>query len=1086
MENIKIISAGAGSGKTYRLTAELVNLLKPSGDKTVRASGIIATTFTKKAAAELQERVRIKLLEDGLSREADEIANAMIGTVHGLGVKLLKRFAFEAGVSPEVAIIADEDQQVMFNQSLSSVLNTELIREMEELAERLGLNKNKERYDWRKDVKRLTDQARGNNFSKEIMEKSKRNSIKELLAFFPPVSKKKAKEFNQELMTILDETIIRLENGEDSTKVTQGGISTLRSLFVRLRNRGELNWHDWVKITKLKVGAKSRHIIEKLVEIAQSHQKHPRFQEDLSQFIGHVFEVAIMAMEEYDAYKKRRGLIDYTDMEVAVLDLLDISEVSCVLEEELDLLMVDEFQDTNPIQLEIFLKLSNLAGKAIWVGDPKQSIYGFRGAEPELMQAIMEATGGVNPEDIQEHSWRSREEIVAVVNAIFCKAFAPMPEEQIRLKPKRTILDNPEDKQFKAEPIELETAVKHWRFYLDEGGKRPPGKPWMENCTAESIRGMLEKGIFIIPKGEITPRPAKAGDVAILCRSNSQCQELAEALYKSGIKAAISGAGLLQTAEAKAILACLKFILQHSDSLSIAEVLLLIGGKKIDEIVDNRLAYLEKTEKEGLGKRWGRENPTVKRLMELRMEVKELSGAEILNLVIEDLELRKVFSTWGNVEQRLDNVDALRKQALAYEETCNRLHTAASLGGLLLWFNELEANDKDLQGSGEGADAVNVLTYHRSKGLEWPIVICYGLEGTLRDSVWGTSIVQESSTIDLSKPLANRWLRYWVNPYADQGKNTELEAKLSQSSTKKIATEKAMKEEIRLLYVGLTRARDYLIFPTKNAAPKWLNRVCNGGNEKPDVLIPENPSSPWVWNGKNIPLETISFHYPKNFTRIALSENSSTYFDDRVGQIGHDYYHIDIEKESKTIAKKIKIHTLSEYFYSEPLSFKEDANEVLIVGALHDFFRAENYLLPEVDRIEWAEAILQRHGIEDQIRPNEIIRQSDAFFRQLNELLNVEDIHSVFPVSTIINKRLFEDTLDWLVETPEGIAVILNVKDFQKDKKGRINLTNYAARLFFLEQCFPKLVGLYLHFVLKGELRAVKIEAFNHQLSMVF
>ena len=166
--NIKIISAGAGSGKTYRLTSEMVELLKCG----VRASGIIATTFTKKAAAELQERVRVRLLEEGLTEQADELTNALIGTVHGLGVKLLRRFAFEAGVSPEVDIIADEDQQVMFNKSLATVLNLERMEKMDRYSNILGLNKKGE-YDWRTKVKQLTDVARSNDFSLEVLEKSK-------------------------------------------------------------------------------------------------------------------------------------------------------------------------------------------------------------------------------------------------------------------------------------------------------------------------------------------------------------------------------------------------------------------------------------------------------------------------------------------------------------------------------------------------------------------------------------------------------------------------------------------------------------------------------------------------------------------------------------------------------------------------------------------------------------------------------------------------------------------------------------------------------------------------------------------------
>ncbi|MBK6950097.1 MAG: UvrD-helicase domain-containing protein [Haliscomenobacter sp.] len=154
---LKIISAGAGSGKTYRLTAEMVGLLRQG----VRASGIIATTFTKKAAAELQERVRVKLLQEGLTQQAEDLTHALIGTVHSLGVKLLQRFAYEAGVSPEVSIIAEEDQQILFNQSLSMVLTEARVIQMERLCDQLGLSGNAY-FDWRQEVRALTEVARGN------------------------------------------------------------------------------------------------------------------------------------------------------------------------------------------------------------------------------------------------------------------------------------------------------------------------------------------------------------------------------------------------------------------------------------------------------------------------------------------------------------------------------------------------------------------------------------------------------------------------------------------------------------------------------------------------------------------------------------------------------------------------------------------------------------------------------------------------------------------------------------------------------------------------------------------------------------
>jgi len=88
--------------------------------------------------------------------------------------------------------------------------------------------------------------------------------------------------------------------------------------------------------------------------------------------------------------------------------------------------------------------------------------------------------------------------------------------------------------------------------------------------------------------------------------------------------------------------------------------------------------------------------------------------------------------------------------ALKYEEGCNRLHTAASLGGFLLYLNELQSKDADQQGSGEGPDAVNVLTYHKSKGLEWPVVICHSLENALMDKVYGINIVSESDKVNIN------------------------------------------------------------------------------------------------------------------------------------------------------------------------------------------------------------------------------------------------------------------------------------------------------------------------------------------------
>ncbi|MCB0629132.1 MAG: UvrD-helicase domain-containing protein [Saprospiraceae bacterium] len=1072
LQNLQIISAGAGSGKTYRLTHEMVRLLR-SG---VRANGIIATTFTRKAAAELQERVRVKLLEEGMTEQADELTNALIGTVHGLGVKLLRRFAFEAGISPELDIIADEDQQLMFNQALSTVLTSERVEAVEALSNRLGLHK-REYYDWRKEVKQLTDVARANDFSIELLEQSKVRSFESFLPYLGELTNVPPDGFNASLSRLLQETIIALENNEDSTKKTSAEIQVLKNMQRELQLRGELYWHQWVRIGKVSVGAKSRDDVTDLVEFALGHTGHPQFRTDICDFIHHIFDIAIEALREYGRYKKERGLIDYTDMEVLIKRLLDHPQVCQVLEQELDLLLVDEFQDTSPIQLEIFLRLSQFAKHSIWVGDPKQSIYGFRGAEPRLMQAIVEKTGGIRPENIQGYSWRSREDLVLAANAIFCKAFDNIPREQVALAPKRCKQAVPQKTANKAdEPADVGLALGHWHFQYDGEG-RPPGRPWMENCIAETLRNRLEEGIYVFPKDEGRWRPARAGDVAILCRSNSECQQIAEALHRAGLKAAISRSGLLSTAEAKLILACLKFVLNQYDSLSIAEILLLAGGMPVEDIIESRLGYLREKEQNQSGSRreaWAAGNPFIRSLNDLREQVVELSSAEILDLLLEELDLRRTIVSWGNARQRLDNIDVLRRYALQYEEACNRLHTAASVGGLLLWLNELAAGQNDEQGSGESPDTVQVMTYHKSKGLEWPIVICHSLEGNLRADVWGVEIIPETDEVDIDNILGNRWLRYWVNPYADQFRNTPLAERIDAGADKAKKEKEALQEEARLLYVGLTRARDYLIFPSGHRPTQWLNRVWHAGREDLPTLDPHSNDSPWEWEGRFLDIETKIYPYPRDFT-YDESESSGIIFQaSREGRRDQIPYFIDLTSGNNDITANGQIINTWSYGRGPELSEEDDA--YIIAKAIKAFFTADRPEYNLEDRKKMARELLERFEAgTDVFSDNHLLRFADQWWQLLDKHFQIQTDHRKYPVRHHHGGRCFSTIADLVLETPHELVIIQN-SGFSGEGRSRQNkaielapwlyLTKTALQVIYAQAS----VRTFVNFVMSGTL----------------
>lgn len=1063
--NIKIISAGAGSGKTYRLTQEMVRLMREG----VRASGIIATTFTKKAAAELQERVRVKLLSEGLNEQAEDLTNALVGTVHSLGVKLLQRFAYEAGISPEVAIIAEEDQQILFNQSLATVLNDERVEKMTLLCDRLGLSSN-EYFDWRREVRQITEVARANDFSREVLERSRERSFESFRVFLGEPAKKSAEAFNAELSEMLKSSIERLESNADETQVTKNVVKDLVELERDLRLRGELSWRNWAKISKLKPGAKSKDDVAELLDFAKVHEQHPQFQQDIQAFIDQVFELALAALDEFAAYKKQRGLIDYTDMEALIMDLLRDEQVQTVLRNELDLLLVDEFQDTSPMQLEIFLKLSQLARHSIWVGDPKQSIYGFRGAAPELMQAIIEQSGGVKPEDIQENSWRSREDLVYASNAIFVKAFADMPPEQVALIPKRTKNE---------EAIEASDALVHWHFEEEEeeGKKRSgrtPGKPWPENCTAFALREWLQRKVYVLPKGEKGHRPAQPGDVAILCRSNTDCQNMAEALNRAGFKVAIARAGLLNTAEAKLVLACLKYLLNYHDSLSVAEILLLGAGKDIETIVEDRLDYLKNYDAGEITNRWATNDFLIRRLDELRTETIELSSAEILDLLVEDLDLRRRIVSWGKANQRLDNLDVLRKLALQYEEACNRLQSAASLGGLLLWLNELESEERDFQAAGESTEAINVMTYHRSKGLEWPIVVCYNLEKDIRTELWGLNIEQEEGTqVDLNNILSNRWLRYWVNPYDKQFKGTPLAERLAQSEVQAKKIAQATQEENRLLYVGLTRARDYLIFPTTNTPTKWLNRAWHEGKDDYPTLDASVSDTPWECAGAILTKETETFTFSRDFEVLDIEESEILFLEPRAGKQKHIPLYIDTWKEN--LQDQIpsfntgELMTYASAFHIE--SLLADFNQ--ISRAVKAFFHAwqPDYDANELKAI--TEGLLQRFEVEEWLSAEHLLPAGQAFRDFLDQYFQEPFYHQRYPLRHFHGVRIFEREIDLLLESDDGIALIQFSSYAGDMKRYRAKAAEMAPFLYFskagVQQVFQEEnIRTFVHFVLNG------------------
>jgi len=507
--NIKLISASAGSGKTYRLMNEIADRVAgtDTGIAQVAPEEIMATTFTNKAAAELRERIRMRLLAEGRAGDAQRINDGLIGTVNSVCARLLKEYAFEAGLSPAVDIMPAEDAERIFNMATATSIAKSAV-ELEPIARRMELlgyeNKYRKVKGWRDFVQDIVDAARSNNMDADALRSSGEHSWQSMRAFFPEShSDKIAQGLDQRLKIAVDVAIQTVSSGKDKTKVTQTALKLLQSVSSQLATGiDQVSWSDWLGLSSLKIGAKSKEAVAPIQEQAKQHMNHPRFQSDMQHMIKGVFECAATALESYATYKQEQGKMDFVDQESLVLTMArDNESFRASIQERVKVMMVDEFQDTSPIQLALFLQLAELAEDVVWVGDPKQAIYGFRGADPELMAAVtaeVEAYAATATGDnILKYSWRSRRELVNFSNAVFTPVFHQMGAKKVQL-------EVPEVREQQAAGGWLES-------WILEGGNQEK----RSTALVENIQSMIsERGFMQV----MLPYFVAAIKIAITCR----------------------------------------------------------------------------------------------------------------------------------------------------------------------------------------------------------------------------------------------------------------------------------------------------------------------------------------------------------------------------------------------------------------------------------------------------------------------------------------------------------------------------------------------------------------------------------------
>lgn len=788
MNKLELISAGAGSGKTHDLCETVAESVKKGLDP----ARILATTFTKKAAAELKSRIQAKLLEESSNRlvaqqQVDRLELAAIGTVHGVARLLLSRYAIEIGLSPHLKVILEPASEKALRDLLGES-NSESWHKLVDCAERLDMA------DLPGRILDLLVAKRGNRIGDEEFFSQMKQSTQRICELLAPQG------VTQELVAInqlaeLAEEALNIFPNSDTTKETREAKQKLRELKIG----STALWSSYMAASRIKAGKKSgaNAMLDKLRHHASEVRQHPQLHADINEFSLLLAQETVRLEMEYKAYKAERGLVDFTDLEIFLLELLENKQLAAQLAEDFDLVLVDEFQDTNPLQLAIFQRLRSFVPHNRWVGDPKQAIYGFRSTDPELVNMLW--SNSVQTERMRlPANFRSQQGLVKLVGLLFHPHFGG-------------------DVHQKAHKPSQPQAIERW--ILDA-----------KNRSDEALS--LACGIAMLQRNGI-----HFGEIAILERANQALLQIAAALDELGIPYLLESPGLLSTREGALVMAGLRLIADRRDSLAAATIMHLLGDPDQDtpDWIVERLSSLQELCGEGSENKESSQqqmpwegHSDLSRLE--RIEYKLLAPATLMQQVIEALQLASLVHRWGEPARRSSNIDSLLLHAKNYEEVSFDGGKATTLGGLILYLEKLESDQLDFRYPSQGQNAVTLTTYHSAKGLEWPVVILSGLDFERDPDMWSPVVSSAGHNID--DPLSGRTLRSWIWPFGmtggeypkpNNGSGLQEDALCSPEGEK--SRQQDHDESLRLLYVGCTRAKQKLVFAHRDKAYAWLSKL---------------------------------------------------------------------------------------------------------------------------------------------------------------------------------------------------------------------------------------------------------------------
>jgi ATP-dependent exoDNAse (exonuclease V) beta subunit len=1053
VKHVTLIGAGAGSGKTFRLAEEVFHAVDSNR---ARADRIMLTTFTKKAASELRGRVTARLIAKGRHAAARQISGALIGTVHSICAQILQELAFDLGLATTLKVVDEDAAKGLFNRAIGEGVPKAQQFDLHRIGMLLELE------DWRDTVRALGDIARVNAIPLDSLDRWAKASVESLLEGFDedPNGRETLRAEVDQLMIALMRLV---DEGTDTTKKTRDAIGVLQKALRELGKTRGITWSAIQRLTRLDPSKKAGDLADRVRKLADRNYTWPEMRSEMRFVVGTIFSAVRGTLGVYEQLKRELGAIDYVDMERMLLEALDKEEVRARLQERFDLLMVDEFQDTSPIQMAIFLKLMALAKEVVWVGDPKQAIYGFRGTDPQLMQAALLKIEAAGKTGRLEQSWRSRPELVSFVNDVFGDVFVPQGQraKDVALQPTRKA-------ELKTVPLESWVLTK---VAMPEGRPRQNEGIDPAQIASEVKRVLTMKQHQVVDRSTGKVRAIEPGDIAVLVRANATSVALAAAFRAHGIPCEVATPGLLNELEVVWVRAAMDLLLNPDDALKAGRLTFLhdvvLRRKKTSEAwLTERIAAVS-ADKRCLP--WS-EHELLMWIREHSAAARSMSPEGLVALAIDVSGVLELGKAAKIPRLALANTEKMIHLARKYTQGEASFGRPATSTGFLAWLDHLGEQEQD-RVQPIAANAVQICTYHAAKGLEWPMVILYQLNKEYEAQPFDARVTTPEK-IDLERPLDGRGVIYWPYMYGRLGKASGGDFgfmdMVKEKSAYGIMARRRQEEEVRLLYVAMTRARDYLVFAARPDALQALG-VLRDSKGAESLVVPQDEDA-----GDQGWLVRVPQIDPEPLTSASEADREwITYQDVTAKDPGR---RTPSQQGGGAVSR---VREAERYGGRVPI---KDTDMTQLGLAMHAYLVVAHQERDPAAKQLLAEGILKSYGCEGAMAADDLVAAGEVFVKWVQKRWPGARAACEVPLYAFVDGVVTEGSADLVLETEQGLVIIDHKAFPGTEEKARERAAGYGAQLMtykeVLERAYGKpVVEVGIHMAIGGVYFSVELPA---------